>query len=163
MIGPPLTAQRKAAQRCRRSRIFTPMELVTSNGPSGMDLLRLAFASMLAILFLQSSMDKIINWKGEQAYLTGHFAKSPLKGTVPLLLPVVTIIELSAGSCSLIGFFTLLLGHGTTTGLLGMLLGTKAIVLLFFGQRIAKDYAGAASLIPYFLMCAAGIYVFAAF
>jgi hypothetical protein len=31
---------------------------------------------------------------------------------------------------------------------------------LFFGQRMAKDYAGAASLIPYFLLCAAGLYCF---
>lgn len=138
------------------------MELVTSLGYTWPDMLRLAFAAMLAILFLQSSLDKIINWKGEKAYLTSHFAKSFLKDLVPVLLPVITVIELSAGAFALIGFFTVLLGYGQAAGLLGALLGAKAIVLLFFGQRVAKDYAGAASLIPYFLLCAGGIYVFSA-
>jgi hypothetical protein len=31
-------------------------------------------------------------------------------------------------------------------------LGAASITGLFFGQRIAKDYAGAAVLIPYFLL-----------
>lgn len=138
------------------------MELATPLGYTWPDMLRMAFAAMLAILFLQSSLDKIINWKGEKAYLTSHFAKSFLKELVPVLLPVITVIELSAGSFSLFGFFTVLLGYGQVAGLLGALLGTKAIVLLFFGQRVSKDYAGAASLIPYFLLCAGGIYVFSA-
>lgn len=125
-----------------------------------MILLRLAFCSMVAILFLQSSLDKLFNWKGEKEYLTGHFAKSPLKGTVPLLLPVIIIIELLAGGFSAAGFFQVLLMRGTVLGFLGMCFGTAAIVMLFFGQRVAKDYAGAASLIPYFLMCAAGMWVF---
>ena len=27
------------------------------------------------------------------------------------------------------------------------------IAMLFFGQRIAKDYSGATSLVPYFIVC----------
>lgn len=125
-----------------------------------MIILRLAFCSMAAILFLQSSLDKILNWKGEKEYLTGHFAKSPLKGTVPLLLPVIVIIELLAGGLSALGIPEAVLRWGAGFGGLGMCFGTAAIIMLFFGQRVAKDYAGAASLIPYFLMCAAGLYVF---
>ncbi|MBL8003027.1 MAG: hypothetical protein JNL05_13820, partial [Flavobacteriales bacterium] len=66
------------------------METATLLGYPGIDLLRMAFAAMVAILFLQSGLDKAFNWKGEMTWLTGHFAKSPLKGTVPLLLPVIT-------------------------------------------------------------------------
>jgi uncharacterized membrane protein YphA (DoxX/SURF4 family) len=125
-------------------------------------ILQLAFGAMIAVLFLQSSLDKLFNWKGEKEFLTAHLAKSNLKGTVPLLLPVITLIELGAGIFSTIGFFCVLFGCGSTIGLLGMTLAVKAIFLLFFGQRVAKDYAGAASLIPYFLMCAAGMWVFMA-
>jgi hypothetical protein len=39
----------------------------------------------------------------------------------------------------------------------GAQLATIDIVLLFFGQRIAKDYAGAASLVPYFILCVADV------
>ena len=36
-----------------------------------------------------------------------------------------------------------------------------AIIALFFGQRIAKDYAGAAVLVPYFLLTLVAIYLLA--
>ena len=127
---------------------------------TGLELLRLLFAAMVAILFLQSGLSKVFGWKGEMEWLTGHFANSILKGTVPLLLPVITVIELSAGVCAAIGGVQVLLHHGAAIGLWGMLLGAKAIILLFFGQRVAKDYAGAAALVPYFLMCAAGMWVY---
>ena len=125
-------------------------------------ILQLAFSAMTAILFLQSGLDKLFNWKGEKEWLTGHFAKSFLKGTVPLLLPVIASIELAAGCCSAIGFFCALLGCGSGVGFLGMIFGLSALVMLFFGQRVAKDYQGAASLIPYFLLCAAGLYFYSA-
>jgi hypothetical protein len=31
-------------------------------------------------------------------------------------------------------------------------LGAASITALFFGQRLAKDYAGAAVLVPYFIL-----------
>jgi hypothetical protein len=34
----------------------------------------------------------------------------------------------------------------------GAQLSALNLVMLFFGQRIAKDYAGAAALVPYFLL-----------
>jgi hypothetical protein len=36
-----------------------------------------------------------------------------------------------------------------------------AITALFFGQRMAKDYAGAAVLVPYFLLTLVAIYLLA--
>jgi uncharacterized membrane protein YphA (DoxX/SURF4 family) len=129
-------------------------------GHTGIDLLRMAFAAMVAILFLQSGLDKAFNWKGNLDWLTGHFAKSSLKGMVPLLLPVITAVELSAGSCAAIGLVQVALHGDITLGAWGCTLGALAITMLFFGQRVAKDYAGAASLVPYFLLCAGGMWVF---
>ena len=122
--------------------------------------MQVAFSAMTAILFLQSSLDKVFHWKGEKAYLTGHFEKSPLRGWVPLLLPVITAMELAAGSLSAIGLVLVVLGGGTAAGAWGMLFGTGAITMLFLGQRVAKDYAGAASLVPYFLLTAFGLYAY---
>jgi hypothetical protein len=34
-----------------------------------------------------------------------------------------------------------------------------ALTALFFGQRMAKDYVGAAVLVPYFLLALAAIYL----
>jgi diacylglycerol kinase len=38
---------------------------------------------------------------------------------------------------------------------------TVAILALFLGQRMAKDYAGAAVLVPYFLLALIAIYLLA--
>ncbi|HMQ76874.1 MAG TPA: DoxX family protein [Flavobacteriales bacterium] len=129
-------------------------------GYTGIDLLRLAFSAMVAILFLQSGLDKALDWKGNLTWLTGHFAKSPLKGMVPLMLAVITAIELSAGACAGIGLVQVALRGDPSMGAWGCTLGALAITLLFFGQRVAKDYAGAASLVSYFLLCAGGMWVY---
>jgi hypothetical protein len=43
----------------------------------------------------------------------------------------------------------------------GALISALSILGLFFGQRIAKDYAGAAILVPYFLLSLVAIYLLA--
>lgn len=123
-------------------------------------LLQIGFAAIVAILFLQSSLDKIFDWKGNKEYLTKHFAKSPLKGSVPMLLPVITLVEFSAGATSAAALVLVVLGRSGCLGVVGMALGMAALCMLFFGQRVAKDYGGAAVLVPYFLMCTAGLWVF---
>ena len=105
------------------------MDTGTLLGYSGLDLLRMGFAAMVAILFLQSGLDKALDWKGNMAWLTGHFAKSPLKGTVPLLLSVITAIELSAGACAAIGLIQVALHGDPTPGTWGCMLGALAIVV----------------------------------
>ncbi|NBO20539.1 MAG: MurR/RpiR family transcriptional regulator [Rhodobacteraceae bacterium] len=50
--------------------------------------------------------------------------------------------------------------HGTQAlALWGARVATLNIVMLFLGQRLAKDYAGAASLVPYFVLCAGAMLV----
>ncbi|HRP83002.1 MAG TPA: DoxX family protein, partial [Flavobacteriales bacterium] len=96
----------------------------------------------------------------EKDFYTKHFAKSILNGSVFLLMPVITLMELAAGLFSAAGFFQVLFSGNTSLGTLGMLLACAALTMLFFGQRVAKDYKGAAVLVPYFLLCAAGLAVF---
>ncbi len=124
--------------------------------------MQLAFAAFTAILFIQTSLDKLFNWKGQKEYLSEQFSKSLLNGSVPVLLPIITLVELSAGLLSALGFGQILLTGNSGFGAIGMLCAVSAITMLFFGQRMAKDYAGAASLVPYFLMTAAGLWFFLA-
>lgn len=113
---------------------------------------RLAVALFLAILFLQSGLDKVLQWQGNLDWLKGHFAKTFLKNMVPLLLAIITLIEVLAGVCCAIGAVEIVFWKTTVFALLGSLLAAKALVMLFFGQRIAQDYAGAAGLVPYFIL-----------
>lgn len=118
------------------------------------------FASgFLAILFLQSGIDKIIDQRGNLEWLKGHFAKSPLAGVVPALLTVITILELAAGALSAIGCVIVILLRDSTVAFYGAVASAVAVIALFFGQRMAKDYAGAAVLVPYFLLTLVAIYL----
>ncbi len=66
-------------------------------------LMQIFVAAFLAILFLQSGIDKIVDRRGNLQWLKGHFAKSPLAGTVPALLTAITILEVAAGMLSAFG------------------------------------------------------------
>ncbi|MFT6148410.1 MAG: putative membrane protein YphA (DoxX/SURF4 family) [Saprospiraceae bacterium] len=114
----------------------------------------------LTILFLQSGLNKVFDYQGNYNYLKAHFAQSPLKSTVGVLFPVVTTLEVLAGVFSLAGLFMFLVDNGNTSiGLIGAQLSALCILMLFFGQRLAKDYNGAATLTKYFLVCLAAIFI----
>jgi hypothetical protein len=120
------------------------------------------FASaFLAILFLQSGIDKIVDHRGNLEWLRGHFAKSPLGAIVPALLTSITILEVAAGTLSAVGCVLVITFGESTVAFYGAVLSAVAIIALFFGQRMAKDYAGAAVLVPYFLLSLVAIYLLA--
>ena len=124
-------------------------------------ILQILVSAILAVLFLQSGLDKVIDRKGNRAYLDEHFAKSPLGGTVGPMLLVVTILEVSAGALSAVGCILLLITRNATVAFFGALIAAINLIALFFGQRVSKDYAGAAALVPYFLLALTAIFVLA--
>jgi|SRR6266550_3462267 len=124
-------------------------------------LMQIFTAAFLAILFLQSGIDKIIDHRGNLEWLKGHFAKSPLAGVVPVLVTAITILEVAAGALSAIGCLMLIVSRETTIAFYGAVSSAVALIALFFGQRMAKDYAGAAVLVPYFLVTLVAIYLLA--
>lgn len=126
-----------------------------------MFLMRIFASAFLGILFLQSGIDKVVDRQGNLEWLKGHFAKSPLAGVVPLIFVVITILEIAAGALSAVGCAMIILSRDSTTAFYGAVISATSILALFFGQRMAKDYAGAAVLVPYFLLTLFAIYVFA--
>lgn len=118
-------------------------------------------SAFFAILFLQSGIDKITDRKGNLEWLTGHFANSPLAGMVPMLLTVITVIEILAGGASAIAIVDVFLGCCEIMALVGTGLSALALLMLFFGQRIAKDYEGAGNLVPYFILAMLNLYFLA--
>src|ERR1043166_9620369 len=128
--------------------------------PSGaIHLLQVFASAFLAILFLQSGIDKVIDRRGNLEWLKGHFAKSPLAGVVAVLLTAITLLEVIAGALSAIGCIMVIVSRETTVAFYGAVISAVALVALFFGQRMAKDYAGAAVLVPYFLLTLVTIYL----
>ena len=114
---------------------------------------QLLTALFLAILFLQSGLDKVFNFGDNLGWLTGHFSKTPFRGQVKMMLVTITITEVAAGALALLGAGQIVLNGEKTLAMYGAHPATLNISMLFFGQRFAKDYAGAASLVPYFILC----------
>lgn len=128
------------------------------------DLIAVATGVILAIVFLQSSLDKLFDYKGNLSWLKEHFGKTFLRATVGVMLPMLTLLELSGGLlCAAGALLTLFNAHQDATGpqllLLGHSLVMLALMALMFGQRVVKDYAGAASLTGYILIALVGLYV----
>jgi len=123
--------------------------------------LQVLVSAFLAILFLQSGIDKVVDRRGNLEWLQGHFAKSPLAGIVPLMVTAITILEIGAGMLSAIGCGLIIFSRNSTLAFYGAIVSAISIIALFFGQRMAKDYAGAAILVPYFLLALIAIYLLA--
>jgi hypothetical protein len=118
-----------------------------------LDNLPLIFAALfVAILFTQSGLDKVFNFSGNMQWLKGHFSKTFLAPTVPMMVVTITILEIATGLGTAIGLIYFLATGITTIIWYASIVGAAALCGLFFGQRVAQDYPGAAVLVPYFIL-----------
>ena len=113
----------------------------------------------LIVTFIQSGIDKLLDWNGNVSFIKEHFKNSPLKSTVPLLLGIILIIEIIAGILMSIGVYELYTSESKEIALLGVELSAIALIFLLIGQRLAKDYAGAMSLGVYFIITIGGVFL----
>lgn len=107
-------------------------------------------SAFLAVLFLQSGLDKVLDWKGNREYIGGYLAKAPLLGRFPrLMLFTITVLEVLAGVLSAAGCLQVLLLRESLVAFLGAGVAGASLLGLFLGMRLAKDYGAAAGLVPY--------------
>src|SRR4028118_1523181 len=102
----------------------------------GRNLPALFSALLVSILFIQSGLDKVFDWKGNLEWLTRHFSKTFLSKTVPPMLATITLMELATGFLSAIGIVYFLIANSVVLIFYACILGTASIVALFFGQRV---------------------------
>lgn len=111
-------------------------------------LLILAF---LAITFIQSGYDKVMDWKGNVEWLKGHFSQTILKNNVPQALFLILALEVFAGAFAVIGMIEILINGGTEFAFYAAALSCITLLFLLLGQRLAKDYDGARTIVIYFI------------
>ena len=120
-------------------------------------LCQVLIAIMMTIAFIQSGVDKIIDRSGNLAFFNEHFSNTPLKSLTSFFLSILTIMELAGGLMCAYGVYYALV-HKTTIWIFhGFVVLSLTIIILFSGQRIVKDYVGAADLVPYFILIMLGI------
>jgi uncharacterized membrane protein YphA (DoxX/SURF4 family) len=105
----------------------------------------------LIITFLQSGIDKISDWNGNVSWLKEHFSKTPLKNIVSLMVGIILIAEVVAGVLCLAGMYQLISTGDTLFAFYGAILSCITLLMLLFGQRVAKDYEGAKTIAVYFI------------
>ena len=115
-------------------------------------LCQILIAIFLAIAFPQSGLDKIIDRQGNLEYFDEHFAKSSLRSVTSPALSVLTVMEICGGLLCVFGVLYTLKEKSTIYIFYGLLIIAFTILMLFFGQRVNKDYIGAANLVPYFIL-----------
>jgi uncharacterized membrane protein YphA (DoxX/SURF4 family) len=121
---------------------------------------KIAFLFVLAfflIVFIQSSLDKIFDYKGNLNFLNDLLKIYFAPPLIALALISVTILELISGILCLIGIIDFVFNDSNFTGLLGLIIGSIALLVLLFGQRVSKNYDGAKTIAIYFILAMIGI------
>lgn len=113
----------------------------------------------IVITFLQSGLDKITDWKGNINWLKGHFSKTFLAGQVNLMVGIILVIEVITGLLAIVGIIQILFSGSTILALYSCILAAITLLMLLFGQRVAKDYAGAFTITGYFVVVILGVYI----
>ena len=122
-----------------------------------MELCQIFIAIFLFIAFFQSGLDKIIDRKGNLDFLKAHFSDTPLIKIIPIMLLILTFLEIIGSLMLGYGVYYAFVNRSTLWIFYGFVVIAITIVILFAGQRIAKDYLGAADLVPYFILIILGI------
>nr|WP_157499316.1 DoxX family membrane protein [Flavobacterium beibuense] len=105
----------------------------------------------LAITFIQSGYDKVADWKGNVEWLKGHFSQTIIKNQVPAALLLVLVLEVVAGAFSVIGIIQIFMNDDTEFAGYAAIVSSATLLLLLLGQRLAKDYDGARTIVIYFI------------
>ena len=115
-------------------------------------LCQIFIAVFLIVVFLQSSVDKIFERNSNLAFFQSHFSETILRHYTSYLLTIVTIFELIGALTLIYGVYYAFAAKTTLWIFYGFVILAITIIFLLFGQRIAKDYAAAAQLVPYFIL-----------
>lgn len=113
----------------------------------------------LAVTFLQSGYDKFTDYQGNLEWLKGHFKNTIFDGKVDVSLKLLLVFELIAGLLSVVGIIELFTTGEKLFAKYGALASCVTLIMLLFGQRIAKDYDGARTIAIYFISAVFGLYL----
>ena len=109
--------------------------------------------------FLQSGLDKITDWKGNVSWLNDHFKDSILNGKVPLALGIILILEIFVALTALAGMYFLWTIGDASWAEYSLVLSGITLLFLLLGQRLAKDYDGARTIVIYLMPVLFGLYI----
>ena len=105
------------------------------------------------IVFFQSSIDKVIDRNGNLNFLKVHFKNTIFQNHYAFSLTLLTLLEFMAALLCFFGIIYRVFYLESIYIFYGLLLCAIVLLMLLLGQRLAKDYVGAADITVYFILC----------
>ena len=106
-----------------------------------------------SIVFFQSSIDKINDRGGNLKFFNKHFKDTFFQNHTTISLNLLTLLEIVSAFLCCLGVFYKFLYYDSTFIYYGLIMSAIVLLSLLLGQRLAKDYAGAADITIYFILC----------
>ncbi len=104
---------------------------------------------IFAIVWLQSGISKLIDFKGELAYFKQQFKSTwGIKHMIKESLILITLLEIGSGLLQIAAIYYW-----------ASLASLLTLFALITGQRMAKDYAGAQGIMVYITAALAFLYI----
>ena len=124
------------------------------------EIVQILSSIFFAIVFFQSGIDKIIDRKGNLNFFENHFKNTLFHKIYTHALTALMLLELIAAILCAYGCIYSIVYKDTGFIFYGLLVTSFVLLSLLLGQRIAKDYIGAADITIYFIMCIISIMSF---
>lgn len=116
----------------------------------------------LLITFWMSFYEKISTYKDTKGWMESHFEKTSLKNRISVLLPILVSIEILAVLFLVPAIVNQLFGFSEFPfSRISLIICAVSLLMLLFGQRIAKDYQSAAGITSYFIVVILGFILLA--
>ena len=106
-----------------------------------------------SIVFFQSGIDKINDRVGNLKFFNQHFKDTFFQNYISISLNLLAFLEITSAFLCCLGIFYKLLYHDSIFIFYGLFMCAIVLLSLLLGQRLAKDYAGAADITIYFILC----------
>ena len=120
---------------------------------NAIEIVQILSSIFFAIVFFQSGIDKVIDRKGNINFFENHFKNTLFHKIYAQALTALMLLELIAASLCAYGCIYSIVYKNTDFIFYGLLLTSFILLSLLLGQRIAKDYVGAADITIYFILC----------
>ena len=120
---------------------------------NAIEIVQILSSIFFAIVFFQSGIDKVIDRKGNINFFENHFKNTLFHKIHAQALTALMLLELIAASLCAYGCIYSIVYKNTDFIFYGLLVTSFILLSLLLGQRIAKDYVGAADITIYFILC----------
>ena len=120
---------------------------------NNIEIVQILVSIFFSIVFFQSSMDKIKDREGNLKFFNQHFKETIFQDYTSLSLDLLVLLEFFSAFLCFLGIFYKVLYNDSIFIYYGLLMSAIVLLSLLLGQRLAKDYAGAADITIYFILC----------